>query len=121
MASRVDEITKRPGRNRLFDFLPTDRLNAFADGVFAIVITLLVLELPVPEATEDLLWALLAGWPDFLAYVISFAFIGGFWITHSSVSYSPAGLDHALVHYPVDRPRRRRRRSWRPFFGARRS
>ncbi|WP_301665236.1 TMEM175 family protein [Methanoculleus frigidifontis] len=86
MASRSDDSPKRSGENRLTAFLPADRLRAFADGVFAIVITLLVLELPVPEATDDLLWALLEAWPDFLAYVISFVFIGGFWITHSSIT-----------------------------------
>jgi len=85
MAARY-ESAKESSRSRLIDFLPKDRLNAFTDGVFAIVITLLVLELPVPEAAEDLLWALLAAWPDFLAYLISFAFIGGFWITHTSIS-----------------------------------
>jgi len=61
-------------------------LSAFADGVFAIVITLLVLELPVPEGTENLLLALLEEWPDFLAYVISFVFIGGIWMTHASIT-----------------------------------
>jgi uncharacterized membrane protein len=81
-----DESAKRSGRSRLTDILPPERLNAFADGVFAIVITLLVLELPVPEAAEGLLLALLEEWPDFLAYVISFVFIGGFWITHSSIT-----------------------------------
>ena len=86
MVSRVDKITKRSVRNHLTHFLPADRLSEFADGVFAIVITLLVLELPVPEATEDLLWALLEEWPDFLAYIISFVFIGGLWITHSSIT-----------------------------------
>jgi len=85
MAAR-DESPKTSDRDRLADMLPADRLNAFADGVFAIVITLLVLEIPVPEATEDLLWALLETWPDFLAYIISFAFIGGFWLTHTSIT-----------------------------------
>ncbi|WP_298665995.1 TMEM175 family protein [uncultured Methanofollis sp.] len=61
-------------------------MSAFADGVFAIVITLLVLELPVPEGTENLLLALLEEWPDFLAYVISFVFIGGIWMTHASIT-----------------------------------
>jgi len=94
VASRSYDSPKGSGRNRRTAFLPTDRLNAFADGVFAIVITLLVLELPVPETTEDLLLALLAGWPDFLAYVISFAFIGGFWITHSSITKLTEQEDH---------------------------
>jgi uncharacterized membrane protein len=86
VASRGDDSPKRSGKNRLTNLLPADRLSAFADGVFAIVITLLVLELPVPEATEDLLLALLEAWPDFLAYIISFVFIGGFWITHASIT-----------------------------------
>jgi uncharacterized membrane protein len=88
-----DESAKRAGRSRLTDLLPADRLNAFADGVFAIVITLLVLELPVPEAAEDLLPALVAEWPAFLAYVISFVFIGGFWITHASITQLTAQED----------------------------
>lgn len=81
-----DENRERSGRFHLTDVLPTDRLNAFADGVFAIVITLLVLELPVPEVADGLLWALVEQWPDFLAYLISFVFIGGFWMTHSSIT-----------------------------------
>ncbi|QSZ68069.1 DUF1211 domain-containing protein [Methanofollis aquaemaris] len=83
---RRDEGEKRPGRSILTDVLPADRLNAFADGVFAIVITLLVLELPVPEGGEALVPALLNAWPDFLAYIISFVFIGGFWMTHASIT-----------------------------------
>jgi uncharacterized membrane protein len=66
--------------------LPKGRLDAFADGVFAIVITLLVLDLPIPEAIEDVTAALTPLWPDFLAYLISFAFIGSFWLVHSSIT-----------------------------------
>ena len=60
-----------------------DRFSAFSDGVFAIAITLLVLELPVPPAGIPLGPALLEAWPDFLGYIMSFAFIGGIWLTHS--------------------------------------
>jgi uncharacterized membrane protein len=69
------------------DYLPKGRLDAFADGVFAIVITLLVLDLAVPEGTTDIISGLLQEWPVFLAYLISFAFIGGVWISHSSVTH----------------------------------
>lgn len=86
MVDPVDDDSRLSGRRRLPHILPTDRLNAFADGVFAIVITLLVLELPVPEVAEGLLWALLEEWPDFLAYLISFVFIGGFWMTHAAIT-----------------------------------
>ena len=66
--------------------LPKGRLDAFADGVFAIVITLLVLDLPIPEVSGDIT-ALMPLWPDFIAYIISFAFIGSFWLAHSEITY----------------------------------
>lgn len=62
------------------------RFNAFSDGVFAIAITLLVLELPVPPAEVAVLPMLRESWHDFLGYLISFAFIGGFWLTHSGLT-----------------------------------
>ena len=68
------------------DFLPKGRLDAFADGVFAIVITLLVLDLAIPDATENLMPALIEQWPVFLAYIVSFAFVGSVWISHSSIT-----------------------------------
>ena len=63
-----------------------DRFSAFSDGVFAIAITLLVLELPVPSAGVPLIAALVEAWPDFLGYIMSFAFIGGIWMTHSGLT-----------------------------------
>ncbi|HOB59206.1 MAG TPA: TMEM175 family protein [Methanoregulaceae archaeon] len=68
------------------EILPKGRLDAFADGVFAIVITLLVLDLAIPEVVEGVMPALLDQWPAFLAYVISFSFVGSLWITHSSIT-----------------------------------
>ena len=59
----------------------TGRVEAFSDGVFAIAITLLVLDLKVPSE-GPLLPALLAEWPTFAAYVISFVFILIMWINH---------------------------------------
>ena len=54
------------------------RLEAFSDGVFAIAITLLILEIVVPEVEEggDLGQALLDLWPSYLAYATSFLTIG---------------------------------------------
>ena len=57
--------------------LPTGRLEAFSDGVFAIAITLLVLELHVPTGHEALVRGLGDEWPRYLGYFVSFAFIGG--------------------------------------------
>ena len=68
------------------DYQPLDRLNAFSDGVFAIVITLLVLDLPVPPVTEMVLPALVESWPEFLGYAISFAFVGGIWLSHAALT-----------------------------------
>jgi uncharacterized membrane protein len=67
--------------------LRSGRMEAFSDGVFAIAITLLVLEIPVPTSGEsDLLQALIAEWPSFLAYIVSFSTIGAIWLGHTSVT-----------------------------------
>jgi uncharacterized membrane protein len=67
--------------------LPLDRLEAFSDGVFAIAITLLVLELGVSLSEgQGLLEALLAEWPAYLAYLTSFLTLGVFWLEHSTVT-----------------------------------
>ncbi len=56
------------------------RLEAFSDGVLAIIITIMVLELKVPhEPTID---ALLALWPVFFSYVLSFVYVGIYWNNH---------------------------------------
>ena len=60
----------------------TARLETFADGVFAIAITLLVLEIRIPETGQDLTEGLLAQWPSFAAYVTSFLGIGVIWVSH---------------------------------------
>jgi uncharacterized membrane protein len=54
------------------------RMEAFSDGVFAIAITLLVLEIAISAGFEGrLLTGVLSQWPSYLAYVVSFATIGG--------------------------------------------
>jgi uncharacterized membrane protein len=61
----------------------TVRLETFADGVFAIAITLLVLEIHVPPAgTSNLGAAILDQWTSFAAYIISFLTIGVIWVSH---------------------------------------
>jgi uncharacterized membrane protein len=56
------------------------RLEAFSDGVLAIVITIMVLELVPPH--ESTLEALFELWPKFLAYVMSYAYVGIYWMNH---------------------------------------
>jgi uncharacterized membrane protein len=59
------------------------RLEAFSDGVFAIAITLLMLEISVPQRAFDDLWQGIGDqWPSYLAYVTSFVTIGGLWVAH---------------------------------------
>ena len=61
----------------------TARIEAFSDGVFAIAITLLVLEIKVPHEAGHALWKqLLEQWPSYFALVTSFATIGIMWINH---------------------------------------
>lgn len=61
----------------------TARLEAFSDGVFAIAITLLILEIKVPAAGTGMLAAqLLRQWPSYFSFAASFIFIGIMWINH---------------------------------------
>src|SRR5262245_11736393 len=60
----------------------TMRLEAFSDAVFAITITLLVLEIRPPTDYTNLLHGLLALWPSYLAYAVTFLFIGQVWANH---------------------------------------
>ncbi|MER6979639.1 TMEM175 family protein [Streptomyces carpinensis] len=55
---------------------------AFSDGVIAIAITLLVLEIHPPHDTSHLLHGLAALWPSYLAYVVTFMLIGQVWANH---------------------------------------
>jgi uncharacterized membrane protein len=78
--------------------LPKARVEAFSDGVFAIAITLLVLEIAVPLGAErDLIGALVALWPSYLAYVISFLTIGWVWIGHTAIIAHVTGVDRLLI------------------------
>jgi uncharacterized membrane protein len=79
------------------DQLPLGRLEAFSDGVFAIAITLLVLELGVSSnAEEHLLRSILDEWPSYLAYVTSFLTIGVIWLQHSAITDALRTADSTL-------------------------
>ncbi len=62
------------------DLMTKGRLEAFSDGVFAIIITIMVLELKPPHGTD--LASLLAVWPTFLSYMLSFLLIAIYWVNH---------------------------------------
>jgi uncharacterized membrane protein len=78
--------------------MTTNRLEAFSDGVFAIAITLLVLEIHVPERPkEGLARALLDQWPVYASYVVSFFVIGIIWINHHAVFDHLVRVDRAML------------------------
>ncbi|UXY33147.1 TMEM175 family protein [Streptomyces sp. HUAS TT20] len=76
----------------------TGRVEAFSDGVFAIAITLLVLEIHVPsEHGHKLTEALTHQWPSYVAYVVSFLVIGVMWVNHHALFGHLAKVDRTLV------------------------
>ena len=91
-----------PGTHRRKDRRGPERLEAFSDGVFAIAITLLVLEIRVPEGEVladpgHLLAALGNLWPSYLGYVISFITVGIIWANHHNLIRLVASVDHWLM------------------------
>jgi uncharacterized membrane protein len=60
--------------------MPTARLEAFSDGVFAVIITIMVLDMKVPRGAD--LGALRTVWPVFLSYVLSYLYVAIYWNNH---------------------------------------
>jgi uncharacterized membrane protein len=80
----------------------TARVEAFSDGVFAIAITLLVLEIQVPEPDltghgSTLLSALFGLWPSYVGYLISFITIGIMWVNHHNMFMLIRGTDRYFL------------------------
>jgi uncharacterized membrane protein len=76
------------------------RLEAFSDGVLAVAITLLVLDLHVDAAGGGSLGVQLRHeWPSFAAYVLSFFIIGVIWVNHHALFALAARVDRALLFY----------------------
>jgi uncharacterized membrane protein len=74
------------------------RLEAFSDGVFAVAITLLVLDLRVDTASsESLATQLGREWPSFVAYAISFFVIGILWVNHHALFALIGSVDRSLM------------------------
>jgi uncharacterized membrane protein len=76
------------------------RLEAFSDGVIAIIITIMVLELKVPHSAD--FEALVELWPVFLGYILSFVFVGIYWNNHHHLIHTvktvSAGILWANMH-----------------------
>ncbi len=80
--------------------MDSGRLEAFSDGVFAVAITLLALNLAIsgPGAHQPTLAAKLAGhWPVFAAYAVSFATIGIIWVNHHALFKNISEIDRTLL------------------------
>jgi uncharacterized membrane protein len=89
-----------PDDERLGRLAPTGRVEAFSDGVMAIAITLLVLELKVPAGVGpgELLGALADRWPSYVAYLAAFLTIGIIWLNHHTLLSKIARFD-AHLHW----------------------
>ena len=73
------------------------RLHALIDGVFAIAVTLLVLDLPRPGGSGQLAHDLLQQWPSYAAYLVSFATIGILWIEHHGMMSAVERIDRRFL------------------------
>jgi uncharacterized membrane protein len=62
--------------------VPTNRIEALSDGVFAIAMTILVLDLQIPSGRTDLLTRIGTQWPKLCSYALSFMMLGVLWIGH---------------------------------------
>ncbi|PIT92226.1 MAG: DUF1211 domain-containing protein [Candidatus Harrisonbacteria bacterium CG10_big_fil_rev_8_21_14_0_10_42_17] len=96
MSDMFRRTSKRAG-------LLTNRIEAFSDGVFAIAITLLILEIAIPELTQfelqdgELFMSLVALWPKFLSFIISFGIISIFWVGHAIMFHFIVRSDRMLL------------------------
>ncbi|HEU4968985.1 TMEM175 family protein [Sphingomonas sp.] len=71
------------------------RIEAFSDGVIAIIITIMVLELHAPVSERmDQLWSL---WPIFLAYILSYAYVAIYWVNHHRMFAHAMHVSNALL------------------------
>lgn len=96
--SEAEQASGKPDRTSVTR--RTARLEAFSDGVFAIAITLLVLDLAVPatpHSAHDLLDAIDEEWPGYLGYVVSFATVGAVWLGHNAITDYLERADTALL------------------------
>lgn len=79
-----------------------DRIIFFSDAIFAIVMTLLILDIPVPEIAPGLAQAELPSrvlelWPKFFSYVLSFLVIGTYWLAHHGTYRYIESYDRGLM------------------------
>jgi len=86
-----------PTKDSGFGVMGTARLEAFSDGVFAIAVTLLILEVKVVDDDGSLAEQLRHAWPSYSAYVVSFIVIGTMWINHHRMFSALQAIDHTVI------------------------
>jgi uncharacterized membrane protein len=94
--AEIAERSPEAGRDR-------DRIVNLSDGVFAIAITLLILDIRVPDIPENLVASelpkeLLSLWPKYLGYFLSFVGISSFWLIHHSIFRPIRAYDRVLLY-----------------------
>jgi uncharacterized membrane protein len=100
--SEVSKDDKLVNEKSIQAFHSNERLNFFSDGIFAITITLLVLEIKVPEIAENLVATelpkeLLHLVPNILSYIISFIVLGIYWIAHHNMFMYIKHHNHVML------------------------
>lgn len=86
--------------------LGKNRIEALSDGVFAIAMTLLVLDLRAPELPPnapnvEVFPALLALWAKFVSYAVSFVSLGVFWVSHHTMYHAVRWVDRGLLWFNI--------------------
>src|SRR5215469_207692 len=91
------QVRSRPGRSFGGGPMPKHRLESFSDGVFAIVITLLILNVHL-DRDQELTWQTLASLgPDVLAFALTFVIVGVYWVSHHSMMHMIKAVDRRLL------------------------
>jgi uncharacterized membrane protein len=90
-------MSRERARNRMLGDEPLSpgRLEAFSDGVIAIILTIMVLELKSPGSADP--HALLHEWPIFISYFISFFYVAVYWINHHHLFHRVKRVDLPIL------------------------
>ncbi len=93
LAAEEQKVIRGAGEGMASNLPETRRLEGFSDGAFAIIITLLVLEIHRPAAAPGRLGEeLLAEWWSYAAYAVAFVYVGVIWLNHLTCLSSSARL-----------------------------
>lgn len=77
--------------------MPKNRIEAFSDGVFAIVITLMAFDIKLAPGVTDLMTALRSLLPKLNGYVLSFALVGMYWVAHHQMFHAFRRVNRSLM------------------------